>query len=219
MFCITVFGITYLCLEYLLLTRTCLYHKYLEHGQKRNVTWWRHQMETFSAILALCAGNSPVTGEFPHKSDTELWYLCLNKPLGKQSWGWWFETPSRSLWHHCNDSILWDVIIYTFPEYPLLPLNFLYDSLRFLKKTSKLAQHSSRARRNNGTHGILWHVNKGVQQSRNCQGNSSPSKSWGKVEVFKVIHKENSRFLDQFFPTPCLYHELNMIIRTRYINI
>ena len=25
--------------------------------------WWRHQMETFSALLALCAGNSPVTGE------------------------------------------------------------------------------------------------------------------------------------------------------------
>ena len=30
-------------------------------------TWWRHQMETFSALLAICAGNSPVTGEFPAK--------------------------------------------------------------------------------------------------------------------------------------------------------
>ena len=30
--------------------------------------WWRHQMKTFSALLAICAGNSPVTGEFPaHK--------------------------------------------------------------------------------------------------------------------------------------------------------
>ena len=28
-------------------------------------SWWRHQMETFSALLAICAGNSPVTGEFP----------------------------------------------------------------------------------------------------------------------------------------------------------
>ena len=28
-------------------------------------TWWRHQMETFSALLAICAGNSPVTGEYP----------------------------------------------------------------------------------------------------------------------------------------------------------
>ena len=29
--------------------------------------WWRHQMEAFSALLALCVGNSPVTREFPHK--------------------------------------------------------------------------------------------------------------------------------------------------------
>ena len=36
---------------------------------------------------------------------------------------------------------------------------------------------------------------------------------------FKVIHKEYSRFLNQFFPTPHLYHELNMIIYTSYINI
>ena len=27
--------------------------------------WWRHQMETFSALLAICAGDSPVIGEFP----------------------------------------------------------------------------------------------------------------------------------------------------------
>ena len=28
-------------------------------------SWWRHQMETFSALLAPCTGNSPVTAEFP----------------------------------------------------------------------------------------------------------------------------------------------------------
>ena len=28
-------------------------------------TWWCHQLETFSALLALCAGNSPVFGDFP----------------------------------------------------------------------------------------------------------------------------------------------------------
>ena len=27
-------------------------------------TWWRHQMETFSALLAFCTGNSPVTGQW-----------------------------------------------------------------------------------------------------------------------------------------------------------
>ena len=30
-----------------------------------NTPWWRHRIEAFSALLALCAGNSPVTGEFP----------------------------------------------------------------------------------------------------------------------------------------------------------
>ena len=72
------------------------------------LSWWRHQMETFSALLALCAGNSPVTGEFPTqravmRSFDVFFALRLYKPLIKQSWGWWFETPSRSLWRHCND--------------------------------------------------------------------------------------------------------------------
>ena len=30
-----------------------------------HLIWWRQQMETFSAVLALCEGNSPVIGEFP----------------------------------------------------------------------------------------------------------------------------------------------------------
>ena len=69
--------------------------------------WWRHQMETFSALLALCAGHSPVTGEFPSqrsvtRSFDVFFDLCLNKRLSKQSWGWWLETPSRPLWRHCN---------------------------------------------------------------------------------------------------------------------
>ena len=42
-------------------------HVFMEHefGQFGIMTWWRHQMETFSALLAICAGNSPVPGEFP----------------------------------------------------------------------------------------------------------------------------------------------------------
>ena len=37
------------------------------HWSQIDSSWWRHQMETFSALLAICAGNSPVPGEFPHK--------------------------------------------------------------------------------------------------------------------------------------------------------
>ena len=71
-------------------------------------TWWRHQMETFSALLALCAGTSSVPGEFPTqrpvtRSFDVFFDLCLNKPVCKQSWGWWFETPAHSLWRHYND--------------------------------------------------------------------------------------------------------------------
>ena len=60
-----------------------------------------------SALLAICAGNSPVTVEFPTqrpvtRSFGVFFYLRLNKRLSKQWWGWWFETPSRPLWRQCN---------------------------------------------------------------------------------------------------------------------
>ena len=71
------------------------------------VSLWRHQMETLSALLAFCARNSPVTGEFPaHRPVTrtfdDFFDLRLNQQLSKQRRRRWFETPSLSLWHHCN---------------------------------------------------------------------------------------------------------------------
>ena len=65
-------------------------------------------MGIFSALLTLCAGNSPVTGEFPAQMPVTLGFdicydLCLNKRLSKQWWGWWFETRSHPLWRHCNE--------------------------------------------------------------------------------------------------------------------
>ena len=64
-------------------------------------------METISALLAICAGNSPVTGEFPAQrpvtqSFDVFFDLRQNKRLSKQSWGWWFETLSRPFWRHRN---------------------------------------------------------------------------------------------------------------------
>ena len=55
-------------------------------------------METFSVLVVIRAGNSPVTGEFPAQrlvtqSFDVFFDLRLNKRLSKQSWGWWFETP------------------------------------------------------------------------------------------------------------------------------
>ena len=77
-------------------------------GNKVHRTWWRHQMETFSALLALYAGNSPIASEFPAQipvtRNFDVFFdLRLNERLSKQSWGWWSETPPWSLWRQCND--------------------------------------------------------------------------------------------------------------------
>ena len=64
---------------------------------------------SISALLDICAGNSPVTGEFraqrPRRQSFDVFFdLRLNKRWSKRSWGWWSETPSRPLWRHCYES-------------------------------------------------------------------------------------------------------------------
>ena len=64
-------------------------------------------METFSALLTICAGNSPVTSDFPIQRPVTRSFDVFFDPrpniqLSKQWWGWWFETPSCPLWRHCN---------------------------------------------------------------------------------------------------------------------
>ena len=73
----------------------------------RDHEWWRPQMETFPALLALCEGNPPVAGVFPSQSPVTrsfgvFSYLSLGKWLSKQSIRRWFKTPSHLGWHHCN---------------------------------------------------------------------------------------------------------------------
>ena len=63
----------------------------------QDLSWWRHQMEIFSALLALCSRNLPVTGEF-----------LSQRPVARSfdvffDLSWWYEAQSRSLWRHCND--------------------------------------------------------------------------------------------------------------------
>ena len=84
----------------------------------------------FRVTGPLC-GISPVTGEFPAKrpvtrSFDVFFDLRLNKLLGKRSWGWWFETPSCSLWRHLN--ILGTRCISNYRHY-FNVLSLQYDSL------------------------------------------------------------------------------------------
>ena len=53
--------------------------------------WWRHQMETFSTVLVLCAGNSPVIGEFSSqrpvtRSFGVFFYLRLMNCWANNGW-------------------------------------------------------------------------------------------------------------------------------------
>ena len=91
----------HLCLKVLNLQKHLVAHHY-RVSIYNNMPWWCHQMETFSESLALCGGNSPVTGEFPTQRPVtqsfDVFYdLRLNKWLSKQWWGWWFVTPSYSV--------------------------------------------------------------------------------------------------------------------------
>ena len=61
--------------------------------------WSRHQMETFAALLVICARNSPVTGEFPAQSpvtrglDFSLICAWIN--------GWINNSEAGDLRYHC----------------------------------------------------------------------------------------------------------------------
>ena len=58
-------------------------------------------METFSALLAFWTGEFPSQRPVMQSFDVSF-DLCLNKQVSKQSWGWWTETQSSSLWRQCN---------------------------------------------------------------------------------------------------------------------
>ena len=68
------------------------------HGDIIN---WKHFSRYWPFVRAI--HRPPVT--HPHQGQWRralMFDLRLNKRLSKQSWGWWFETPSPSLWRHCN---------------------------------------------------------------------------------------------------------------------
>ena len=61
-----------------------------------------------STLLAICAGNSPASGEFPAQRSVtqsfDLFFdLRLDERLSKHSRRWWLETPSRPLLRQSND--------------------------------------------------------------------------------------------------------------------
>ena len=124
---ISLFFLMFFCKIYIHISTyfCCLFHRALVSAQQfpkwdmqLNTRWIsrRQVMMTssngnFFRVTGLCAGNSPVTGEFlaqrPVTRSFDVFFdLRLNQKLNKQSWGWWFETLSRSLWRHWNEIVL-----------------------------------------------------------------------------------------------------------------
>ena len=69
-----------------------------------DVIKWKH----FPHYWRLVRGIHRSLANSPHKGQSYgalmfPLFCALNKRLSRQSWGWWFETPSRSLWRHYNE--------------------------------------------------------------------------------------------------------------------
>ena len=94
----------------------CLQLRYISFLLQNNpddVIKWKH----FPGYWPIVQGirRSPVN--YPQRPMTRsfnvFFDLCLNKRLSKQSWGWWFSTPSRSLWRRCNVWAPWHFWFWT----------------------------------------------------------------------------------------------------------
>ena len=92
----------------------------------------------FRVTGPLC-GEFTGPGEFPTQRPVTRGFdvfvdLRLYKRLSKQPWGWWFETPSWSLWHHCNAEY---VPVYCLPYAKLTLNNQRIQNLNVRKNYSK----------------------------------------------------------------------------------
>ena len=67
-----------------------------------------------------------------------FFYLCSNKRLSKQSRRWWFETPSLSLWRHCNGKLSMNTLTRAqFWRHAWLPLIYSETRVCMLKIRAK----------------------------------------------------------------------------------
>ena len=73
-----------------------------------DISWWRHQMETFSALLAVCAENSPVPVNSPHKGQWRggLMFSLIRTRIN----GWVNNREAGDLRRHqahCDVIVMW----------------------------------------------------------------------------------------------------------------
>ena len=68
------------------------------YSLKHANTWWRHQMEAFSTLLAFCEGKPPVNGGFPSQ-----------RPVTR-SFDFFFNVPEETAEQTLETPVIWDAI-------------------------------------------------------------------------------------------------------------
>ena len=122
--------------------------------------WWHHQMETFSALLVICAGNSPIIGELPAQSQ---WRGALMISL-ICAWinGWVNNGEVGDLRRHRAH---YDVTVMTFTGI----------KLEIVDQWSTSRVHSNRRHQNSLT--FPWHLPDSIHISLTKRNNKSVDES------------------------------------------
>ena len=117
-----------------------------------SLSLWRHQMEKFSALLPLYAGDPPVISGFSSLRDrnADLWCFfgaSINKLLNKHSIDRWFETPWGSFdvaetYHHFIDYMI--VKVLRNDKQHITQTHFIIIFLENITKTIQKQQHITR---------------------------------------------------------------------------
>ena len=90
---------------------TGLYHEYLKKidcvitvTHYDDVIKWKHFPRNWPFVRGIHQSlvNYPYKGQW-RGALTFFFDVSMNTRISKRSRRWWFETPSRSLWRHCND--------------------------------------------------------------------------------------------------------------------
>ena len=85
-----------------------------------DVIKWKHfpHYWPFVRVMHQSPVNSPHEGQWRRALIFSL-ISALNKRLSKQSWRWWFETPSRSLWRYCHGRVTSQCASQCWPRSPI----------------------------------------------------------------------------------------------------
>ena len=90
------------------------------------LSWWRyHQIENFSALLAICEVNPPVTGGFPSG-------ISLTKPSDAELWCFLWYGPEQMAEQTIETPVIWDAIALIMTSLQCLKMFHLDRDNRFI---------------------------------------------------------------------------------------